>query len=50
MRICPPPIKTNTPALPIFKGRLNFGLNVLPEFKVLTQFKHKSEFKVLSEA
>ena len=32
-----------TPALSIFKGELKFGLNVLPEFEVLTQFKHESK-------
>ena len=34
-----------TPVPSIFKGELNFGLSVLPEFEVLTQFK----FQVLSE-
>ena len=27
-----------TPVLSIFKSELNFGLNVLPEFEVLTEF------------
>ena len=35
---------TDTPAPPIFKGELNFGLNGLPEFEVLTRFKHESKF------
>ena len=37
------------PVPSIFKGELSFGLNVLPEFEVLTQFKHESKSQVLSE-
>jgi hypothetical protein len=29
---------------PYFMGKVNFGLNMLPKFEVLTQFKGKYKF------